>query len=97
MQAKGLVGMVVEGKPMSRENWGREKSRCQSRGLRRAAAGKEKWGEEGGKHIPTLGIGQYVGLQGARGRLWPASHHRILPQMGFSDLHRDLQLQDWAL
>lgn len=63
----------MEGKPMSRESWGREKSRCQARGLRQVAVGKEKWGEEGAeKHIPTQIVGlQYAGLHGAGGRLWP--------------------------
>ena len=58
--------MAVKGKPVSRESWGREKSRNQPIGLRSAAEAKEKQRQEEGKHTPSLVVGlQDAGLHGA--------------------------------
>ena len=77
--------MAVKGKPVSRESWGREKSRNQPIGLRSAAEAKEKRRQEEGK-LPGGGA---TGCRSAwsRGPLWPP--HSIPAQMCFPGLHHD--------
>lgn len=84
----GEEGMAVKGKPVSRESWGREKSRNQPIGLGSAAEAKEKRRQQEGKHTPSLVVGlQDAGLHGAGGPLWPP--HSIPAQMCFPGLHHD--------